>query len=131
MMRSLLGGSAAQPGCQYANTIRVYISCSVEWCWHKLVCAHCLRGGGGGVQGILGFALLDPTCGLMLADAALCEWAYCLRDPLSVVIQRNVSGRSCGGWVVALWLLGLGDCWWLPVAASAEWLFVVAWCCLG
>ena len=59
-MRSLLGGSAAQPACQYANALQLCISCSVEWCWHKLVCAHWLRGGGGGVQELLSFALLDP-----------------------------------------------------------------------
>ena len=70
VMRSWLGGRAAQPACRYANAMQVCISCSVEWCWRKLVCAHCLRGGGGGMQGLLSFALLDPLCGLMLADAA-------------------------------------------------------------
>ena len=38
-----------------------------EWTLH---CALCLRGGGGGMQTLLGFALIDPRCGLMLADAA-------------------------------------------------------------
>ena len=38
-----------------------------EWTLH---CALCLRGGGGGMQRLLSFALLDPLCGLMLADAA-------------------------------------------------------------
>ena len=38
-----------------------------EWTLH---CALCLRGGGGGIQRLLRFALLDPICRLMLADAA-------------------------------------------------------------
>ena len=35
-MRSLLGGSAAQPACQYANAIQLCISCSVDWCLQTL-----------------------------------------------------------------------------------------------
>ena len=38
-----------------------------EWTLH---CALCLRGGGGAMQRLLSFALLDPLCRLMLADAA-------------------------------------------------------------
>ena len=31
-MRSLLGGGAAQPACEYANAFQLCISCSVGWC---------------------------------------------------------------------------------------------------
>ena len=70
VMRSWLGGRAAQPACRYANAMQVCISCSVEWCWYTLICAHHLRGGGGGVRGLLSFTGLDPICGLMLAGPA-------------------------------------------------------------
>ena len=38
-----------------------------EWTLH---CALCLRGGGGGMQTLLSVALIDPLCGLMIADVA-------------------------------------------------------------
>ena len=61
-MPRLLGGSAAHPACQYSHATQLCISCSVEWRWHKLVCTHSLRGGGGGVQKLLSLAFIDPLC---------------------------------------------------------------------
>ena len=105
------------------------------------------------MQRLLSFALLDPLCGRMLADAALlCEWArrlvlggasqpsgrgdcrdfVCLRCPSKTLVTGDVVMALVMVVNVVVEIVNwLSGCLPLPVVVWVEWLPVVACGYLG